>query len=135
MISSSTLLASGWVPGNVPDHLNRERLGLILEVAQTGTGELTRAKCGAVSATPSGCCNPYRPLHDRRFTRSFPADGYMLAASGVTQRRGMSAGALLRRVTTLARTGTHLQSLQEVRRRLSDALPVGRVEELEIPFQ
>ena len=48
---------------------------------------------------------------------------------------GMSAGALLRRVTTLARTGTHLQSLEEVRRRLSDALPVGRVEELEIPFQ
>jgi NTE family protein len=48
---------------------------------------------------------------------------------------GISAGALLRRVTTLARTGTHLQSLEEVRRRLSDALPVGRVEELEIPFQ
>ena len=48
---------------------------------------------------------------------------------------GMSAGALLRRVTTLARTGTHLQSLDEVRRRLADALPVARVEELEIPFQ
>ena len=48
---------------------------------------------------------------------------------------GMSAGALLRRVGTLARTGTHLQSLDEVRRRLADALPVARVEELEIPFQ
>ena len=48
---------------------------------------------------------------------------------------GMSAGALLRRVTTLARTGTHLQPLEEVRRRLSDALPVDRVEELVVPFQ
>jgi NTE family protein len=48
---------------------------------------------------------------------------------------GMSAGGLLRRVTTLARTGTHLQPLDEVRRRLSDALPVGRVEELAVPFQ
>ena len=48
---------------------------------------------------------------------------------------GMSAGALLRRVTTLARTGTHLQPLEEVRRRLSDALPVDRVEELGVPFQ
>jgi NTE family protein len=48
---------------------------------------------------------------------------------------GMSAGGLLRRVTTLARTGTHLQSLEEVRRRLSDALPVARVEELPVPFQ
>jgi NTE family protein len=49
--------------------------------------------------------------------------------------QGMSAGALLRGVTTLARTGTALQSLQEVRRRLADVLPVERVEELELPFQ
>lgn len=48
---------------------------------------------------------------------------------------GVSTGALLRRVTTLARTGTHLQSLEEVRGRLADALPVERVEELEVPFQ
>jgi NTE family protein len=48
---------------------------------------------------------------------------------------GVSAGALLRRVTTLARTGTHLQSLEEVRRCLADAFPVERVEELELPFQ
>ena len=48
---------------------------------------------------------------------------------------GMSAGALLRRVTTLARTGTHLQPLDEVRRRLSQALPVDLVEELAVPFQ
>jgi NTE family protein len=48
---------------------------------------------------------------------------------------GASAGALLRRVRTLARTGTHLQSLEEVRRRLADAFAVERVEELELPFQ
>jgi NTE family protein len=48
---------------------------------------------------------------------------------------GVSAGSLLRRVTTLARTGTHLQSLEEVRQRLADAFPVERVEELAIPFQ
>jgi NTE family protein len=38
-------------------------------------------------------------------------------------------------VTTLARTGTHLQSLEEVRQRLADAFPVERVEELAVPFQ
>ena len=48
---------------------------------------------------------------------------------------GMSAGALLRRVTTLARTGTHLQSLDGVRRRLAEAFPVQRVEQLGLPFQ
>jgi NTE family protein len=48
---------------------------------------------------------------------------------------GVSAGALLRRVSTLARTGTHLQSLDEIRLRLVDALPVERVEELSVPFQ
>jgi NTE family protein len=47
----------------------------------------------------------------------------------------ISAGTLLRRVTTLARTGTHLQSLEEVRRHLADAFGVERVEELELPFQ
>src|ERR1700730_11751842 len=47
----------------------------------------------------------------------------------------VSTGALLRRVTTLARTGTHLQSLTEVRGRLAEAFPVGRVEELGLPFQ
>ena len=47
----------------------------------------------------------------------------------------VSAGSLLRRVTTLARTGTHLQSLEEVRQRLADAFPVERVEELAVPFQ
>ena len=47
----------------------------------------------------------------------------------------LSTGSVLRRVATLARTGTHLQSLTEVRARLVEALPVGRVDELELPFQ
>jgi NTE family protein len=47
----------------------------------------------------------------------------------------VSAGAMLRRVTTLARSGTHLQSLDEVRERLIEVLPVERVEELAVPFQ
>ncbi len=47
----------------------------------------------------------------------------------------VSAGAVLRRVTTLARTGTHLESLQEFRARLTEALPVQRVEDLTVQFQ
>jgi NTE family protein len=47
----------------------------------------------------------------------------------------LSAGTMLRRVTTLARSGTHLQSLDEVRERLIEVLPVQRVEELAVPFQ
>ena len=47
----------------------------------------------------------------------------------------LSAGALLRRVTTLARTGTHLESLDQLRQHLADALPVTRIEELEVRFQ
>jgi len=46
-----------------------------------------------------------------------------------------SAGATLRRLGTLARSGTHLQSLQEMRTRLDELLPVGRVEDLRVPFQ
>ena len=44
------------------------------------------------------------------------------------------AGAL-RRVSTLARTGTHLEPLEAARERLVKALPVQRVEELTVPFQ
>jgi NTE family protein len=47
----------------------------------------------------------------------------------------VSAGTLLRRVTTLARSGTHLQSLDDVRERLIEVLPVERVEDLALPFQ
>jgi NTE family protein len=47
----------------------------------------------------------------------------------------VSAGGLLRRAGTLARTGTHVQSLREIRARLATALPVQRVEDLRLPFQ
>jgi NTE family protein len=46
-----------------------------------------------------------------------------------------SAGATLRRLGTLARSGTHLQSLVEMRARLDELLPVARVEDLRVPFQ
>ncbi len=48
---------------------------------------------------------------------------------------GRSAGGLVRRVTTLARTGTHLESLEAARSRLAAALPVERIEDLQVPFQ
>lgn len=44
-------------------------------------------------------------------------------------------GSLLRRISTLARSGTHLESLDRARARLVRALPVQRVEELAVPFQ
>ncbi|HEX3974827.1 MAG TPA: patatin-like phospholipase family protein [Solirubrobacteraceae bacterium] len=47
----------------------------------------------------------------------------------------MNAAGLLRRAGTLARTRTHVQSLTQVRERLVAALPVTRVEDLQIPFQ
>src|SRR5579863_3222094 len=46
-----------------------------------------------------------------------------------------SPAATLRRLSTLARSGTHLQSLSEMRERLAALLPVRRVEELRLPFQ
>jgi NTE family protein len=47
----------------------------------------------------------------------------------------LSAGAVLRRITTLARTGTHLEPLESARARLAEALPVKRVEDLRVRFQ
>jgi len=47
----------------------------------------------------------------------------------------LSSVTMLRRVSTLARTGTHLQSFEAVRRRLIDVLPAERVEDLSVPFQ
>ncbi|MFZ0042838.1 MAG: patatin-like phospholipase family protein [Solirubrobacteraceae bacterium] len=52
-----------------------------------------------------------------------------------TKVSALSASGLLRRAATLARSGTHVQSLEEARERLIQALPVERVEELQIPFQ
>jgi NTE family protein len=71
----------------------------------------------------------------------FAADPTLAGVERLTELwRGMnladrSPGTLLRRVTTLARTGTHLQSLREIRERLVAVLPVARVEQLTIPFQ
>jgi NTE family protein len=47
----------------------------------------------------------------------------------------VTAAGVLRRITTLARSGTHLESLQAARDRLSAALPVQRVEDLPVRFQ
>lgn len=46
-----------------------------------------------------------------------------------------TAGTLLRRITTLAKSGTHLDSLEAARARLAAVLPVERVEDLSVPFQ
>jgi NTE family protein len=48
---------------------------------------------------------------------------------------GFSPGSLFRRLTTLARSGTHLESLEYARLRLQQTLPVHRVEELKVRFQ
>jgi NTE family protein len=42
---------------------------------------------------------------------------------------------VLRRVTTLARSGTHLESLAPARARLLEALTVERIEDLPVPYQ
>ncbi len=47
----------------------------------------------------------------------------------------ISVGTIFRRVSTLARSGTHMQSLAEVRRRLTQVLPAERVEDLPVRFQ
>jgi NTE family protein len=47
----------------------------------------------------------------------------------------LSALTMLRRVATLALSGTHLQRLRDVRSRLRDMLGVERVEDLALPFQ
>ncbi len=47
----------------------------------------------------------------------------------------VSVGTLFRRVSTLARSRTHLQSLVDVRRRLTEVLPAERVEDLPVRFQ
>jgi NTE family protein len=46
-----------------------------------------------------------------------------------------TAGAVARRLTTLARSRTHLESFGHIRARLADALPVRRLEDLPVPFQ
>ncbi|PZR67706.1 MAG: patatin [Solirubrobacterales bacterium] len=52
-----------------------------------------------------------------------------------TDLSALSATSVLRRVTTLVRSGTHLESLEAFRGRLVAALPCRRVEDLVVPFQ
>jgi NTE family protein len=52
-----------------------------------------------------------------------------------SETQGFPGGSLLRRISTLARSGTHLQSLDEVRERLLAILPVQSLEQLATPFQ
>jgi NTE family protein len=47
----------------------------------------------------------------------------------------VSPGSVFRRISTLARTGTHLEPVEIARARLADALQVERIEDLEVPFQ
>jgi NTE family protein len=44
-------------------------------------------------------------------------------------------GSLLGRIGTLARSRTHLHDIEPLRRLLTDALPVERIEDLTVPFQ
>jgi NTE family protein len=52
-----------------------------------------------------------------------------------TQLSELTAAAVVRRIGTLAKSGTHLESLDAARARLANALPVERVEQLAVPFQ
>ncbi len=47
----------------------------------------------------------------------------------------ITPGGVLRRVSTLARSGTHLESFEVARARLDEALPVKRIEDLAVPYQ
>jgi NTE family protein len=47
----------------------------------------------------------------------------------------ITPGGVLRRVSTLARSGTHLESFDVARARLKEALPVTRIEDLAVPYQ
>jgi NTE family protein len=47
----------------------------------------------------------------------------------------VTPGGVLRRVSTLARSGTHLESFEIARARLEEALPVRRIEDLAVPYQ
>ncbi|GAC1570389.1 MAG: patatin-like phospholipase family protein [Candidatus Dormibacteria bacterium] len=48
---------------------------------------------------------------------------------------GVLGGSMLRQISTLARTRTHAHSSTPLRRLLSQALPVERIEDLAVPFQ
>ncbi len=50
-------------------------------------------------------------------------------------RSGFFGGSLLDQVKTLARTGTHLHDNAQLRKLLTDVLPVERIEDLAVPFE
>ncbi len=50
-------------------------------------------------------------------------------------RSDVFGGSVLGRLATLARTRTHLHDSESLRALLTDGLPVGRIEELAVPFQ
>ena len=50
-------------------------------------------------------------------------------------RSDVFGGSVLGRLATLARTRTHLHDTESLRALLTDGLPVGRIEELAVPFQ
>jgi NTE family protein len=52
-----------------------------------------------------------------------------------TRMSEITPGGVLRRVSTLARSGTHLESFEIARARLEEALPVRRIENLAVPYQ
>jgi len=52
-----------------------------------------------------------------------------------TQLSELTSTAVVRRLSTLARSGTHLESLDGARTRLAAALPVERIEQLPVAFQ
>jgi NTE family protein len=52
-----------------------------------------------------------------------------------TQLSEITPGGVLKRVSTLARSGTHVESFQVARSRLEEALPVARIEDLTVPYQ
>ncbi len=50
-------------------------------------------------------------------------------------RSDVFGGSVVKRLTTLARTRTHLHGNEGLRALLTDALPTGRIEDLAVPFQ
>jgi NTE family protein len=59
----------------------------------------------------------------------------LTAMWGAIDRDDVFDGSVLGRLATLARTRTHLHGNDALRTVLTDALPVGRIEELPVPFQ
>ncbi|HET6548794.1 MAG TPA: patatin-like phospholipase family protein, partial [Solirubrobacter sp.] len=51
------------------------------------------------------------------------------------EQRDVFAGSLLRRLGTLARTGTHLHANDALRATLTEGLPIARIEDLPVRFE